>query len=69
MMEEILFNIPNISCQHCVMRIKQQLSQIEGVDEIEASVETQEVRVWFEAPATESQLLEALEEINYPALK
>ena len=68
MMEEILFNIPNISCQHCVMRIKQRLNEVEGVDNVEASAETREVTVWFEEPASEKQLLEALEEINYPAV-
>ncbi len=68
-MEEVRFNVPNISCMHCTMRIKQHLSQIEGVDEVEASVEERDVLVRFEQPATESQLLEALEEINYPAVK
>ena len=67
-MEEILFNIPNISCQHCVMRIKQRLNEVEGVDNVEASAETREVTVWFEEPASEKELLEALEEINYPAV-
>ena len=67
-MEEVRFYIPNISCQHCVMRIKQRLNEVEGVDNVEASSETREVTVWFEEPASEKQLLEALEEINYPAV-
>ena len=67
-MEEVRFYIPNISCQHCVMRIKQRKNEVEGVDNVEASAETREVTVWFEEPASEKQLLEALEEINYPAV-
>jgi len=67
-MEEVRFYIPNISCQHCVMRIKQRLNEVEGVDNVEASAETREVTVWFEEPASEKELLEALEEINYPAV-
>ena len=67
-MEEVRFYIPNISCQHCVMRIKQRLNEVEGVDNVEASSETREVTVWFEEPASEKELLEALEEINYPAV-
>ncbi len=67
-MEEVRFYIPNISCQHCVMRIKQRLNEVEGVDNVEASAETREVTVWFDEPASEKQLLEALEEINYPAV-
>ena len=67
-MEEVRFYIPNISCQHCVMRIKQRLNEVEGVDNVEASAETREVTVWFEEPASEKELLEALEEINYTAV-
>lgn len=43
-----------------------ELSEIEGVSEVVADVHTQLVDITFEAPATEQQLIDTLEAINYP---
>jgi len=59
--------IPNIHCMHCVMRIKNRLNEIEGVENVEANAQTREVEVEFSSPATEEAILQALAEINYPA--
>ncbi len=59
--------IPNISCMHCVMHIKNRLYEIEGVESVEGNVQTREVKVEFSNPATEEVILQALAEINYPA--
>ena len=32
-MEKNIFNIPNISCGHCVAAIKDELNEMEGVSE------------------------------------
>ena len=39
-MESKIFSIPNISCDHCVMSIKRELSEIEGVSKVEGSADT-----------------------------
>ena len=59
--------IPNISCMHCVMHIKNRLNEIEGVESVEGNVQTREVKVEFSNPVTEEVILQALAEINYPA--
>ncbi|MEL7645360.1 MAG: heavy-metal-associated domain-containing protein [Anaerolineaceae bacterium] len=59
--------IPNINCMHCGMHIKNRLNEIEGVESVEANIQSREVEVEFASPATEEIILQALAEINYPA--
>ncbi|MGA8179490.1 MAG: heavy-metal-associated domain-containing protein [Desulfobacterales bacterium] len=61
------FSIPNISCGHCVMAIKNELSDLHGVATVEGDPGDKSVTVEFEAPATLEQIKEKLKEINYPA--
>ena len=68
-MENVSYYIPNIHCGHCTMAIKQRLSQIPGVEEVDASVDSREVIVEYESPATEEAIIAALIEINYPPAK
>lgn len=65
-MNSISYLIPNISCGHCTHKIIARLSQISGVEEVQASVDTKIVEVDFTDPATPDQILAALMEINYP---
>ena len=62
-----VFSIPNISCGHCVMSIKRELSEIEGVSNVEGDVDTKKITVEWDAPATLERLKSTLNEINYPA--
>ncbi len=66
-MKSKTFNIPNISCGHCVMSIKTELSEIDGVLTVEGDPDTKTVSVEWDAPATEATIIETLKEINYPA--
>jgi copper chaperone CopZ len=66
-MEKKTFSIPNISCGHCVMSIKNELSELEGVTSVEGNPETKSIDVEWDAPITEEKLMETLKEINYPA--
>ncbi|MFZ3069923.1 MAG: heavy-metal-associated domain-containing protein [Anaerolineaceae bacterium] len=61
--------IPNISCAHCVLHIKERLNEIEGVEKVEGDPATKEVVVDFFEPATDEIITAALEEIDYPPRK
>ena len=65
-MTTVTYDVPNISCWHCVHIIKMELSELDGVAKVEASESDQRVVVDFEPPATEDQLVAVLKEINYP---
>jgi copper chaperone len=65
-MEKHTFSIPNISCGHCVMAIKNELSELEGVKSVEANLETKTIRVEWEKPATLKDIRQTLKDIGYP---
>ena len=66
-MERETLSIPNISCGHCVMSIKNELSEMEGVKSVDGNPETKSIDVEWESPASLEKIKETLKEINYPA--
>ncbi len=65
-MSTITFQIPNISCGHCVNTIQNELSNLEGVKKVTASLENKSVLIEFGEPTTPEILKEVLADINYP---
>jgi len=66
-MEKKTFSVPNISCGHCVMAIKNELSELDGIKMVEGNPEAKSIDVEWDAPSTEDKIKETLKEINYPA--
>ncbi|MFO7962865.1 MAG: heavy-metal-associated domain-containing protein [Desulfobacterales bacterium] len=66
-MEKETLNVPNISCSHCVNTIKNELSEIDGVKQVEGDAEKKSVTVEWDSPATLDKIKSVLAEINYPA--
>lgn len=66
-MEETVLTIPNISCGHCVMAVKNEVADLAGVLSVEGDVEKKQVTVKWEAPATLEKIKGVLKEIHYPA--
>jgi len=66
-MEKHTFNIPNITCGHCVMTIKNELSELAGVNQVDGNPGDKTISVEWEAPATMETIKTTLTEINYPA--
>ena len=67
-MESKTFSVPNISCEHCVMTIKRELSELAGVTSVDDDAEGKTVSVAWDAPASEDDIKALLAEINYPAV-
>jgi copper chaperone len=68
-MKTVTYQIPNISCGHCVHTIKSELTELEGVQTVDADPVSKTATVVFDAPASEEQLKALLKEINYPAVE
>jgi copper chaperone CopZ len=66
-MTKLIFTIPNISCNHCVMTIKNQLRELEGVVSVEGDAESKSITVEWEGPCTLEKIKDTLKQINYPA--
>lgn len=60
------FRVPNISCGHCVMTIKNEVGELTGVSRVDADKDTRMVTVEWSEPATWEQIKGLLIEINYP---
>jgi copper ion binding protein len=65
-MTTVTYKIPNISCQHCVHTIQSEVSEMEGVSNVNANLGTKSVEITFELPATETDIKNLLAEIDYP---
>ena len=65
-MESKTFHVPNISCNHCVMTIKRELSELEGVKRVDGDAESKMVTIEWQPPVTWAEIESRLTEINYP---
>ena len=66
-MSKETFSIPNISCGHCTASIKNELSEMSGIQSVSGDPNKKTVTVEWEAPASREKILATLKEINYPA--
>lgn len=64
-MEKKTFTVPNIGCDGCVRTIKVELEDINGVQSVDGVVDTKEVTVAWDDPATWDAIKAALVEIDY----
>ena len=63
------FQVPNITCHHCVMTIKRELGELDGDIGVTGDAETKTVTVEWDGPATWDDIKALLAEINYPPVE
>jgi copper chaperone len=64
-MIELTFEVPGVSCNHCVNAITQE-TRTAGVNDVEVDLDSKRVYVAFDpAKVTEQQVKEAIEEAGY----
>lgn len=68
-MTTVTYSVPNISCGHCTHTIQMELSDLDGVSNVEADMETKLVTITFDNPASEQAIKDTLDAINYPAVE
>ncbi len=68
-MKDIVFHIPNIHCMHCAHTIKMELGEFPGVNQVDVDIESKNVRISYETPATAEGIENLLADINYPVQK
>ena len=61
------FNVPSINCGHCTHTIEMELEELAGVTSVKAEVESKQVTVSWEAPASWEKIEALLVEIDFPA--
>lgn len=65
-MQSKTFVVPNISCNHCTHTIEMEVGDLAGVESVEASLDSKQVTVSWDEPASWEQIESLLREINYP---
>ncbi len=66
-MSEKTVHIPNISCGHCVMAVKNEAGEIPGVTKVEGDPDSKNVTFTWDEPATWEQIAAAIKDAGYPA--
>lgn len=64
-MENLTFKVPQMNCSHCVSKITSFLQEVQGVEEIECLLNSKEVKVSFQSPATKEQIIETIEDCGF----
>ncbi len=65
-MTTVTYSVPAISCMHCTHTIEMEVGELQGVKSVKAEVDTKNVTITFDAPATEDQIKALMAEIEYP---
>lgn len=66
MSETVTYTVPAIHCEHCAMSIREEVSEVEGVDDVAVDLETKIVSV-SGIDLNDAALRAAIEEAGYQA--
>jgi copper chaperone len=65
-MTTVTYSVPAIHCMHCTHTIELEVGELEGVKSVKADMNTKNVTVTFDVPASEERIKALLTEIEYP---
>ena len=66
MSETITYTVPTIHCAHCVMSVREEVSEVEGVEDVDVDLETKLVTVRGDG-LDDATLRAAIREAGYEA--
>ena len=65
-MTTVTYSVPAIHCMHCTHTIEMEVGELEGVKSVKADMNTKDVVITFDMPASEEKIKALLTEIEYP---
>jgi copper chaperone len=65
-MNTVTYSVPAINCMHCTHTIETEVGELQGVKSVKADVNSKDVVIAFEPPASEEKIKALLAEIEYP---
>ncbi len=63
------YQVMGMTCGHCEMSIREEVSQIAGVEDIQVSAQTGKLAVTGSDAVDDAQVLAAVEEAGYSAVR
>ena len=64
-MSEQTYRVPDVSCQHCVRAITEELTKIAGVRHVDVDLQSKLVRVEHDGSVSDDQVREGIAEAGY----
>ena len=65
-MEQVILNVPDISCNHCKMSIEGAVNQLSGIESAEVDIEGRTVAVAYDSASQSLEtIVTAIEEQGY----
>lgn len=69
MMTKNEFQVTGMTCGHCEMSVREEVSEIPGVEDIQVSAQTGKLLVTGSASVDDAQILAAVAEAGYSAVR
>lgn len=66
-MKTVKLSVDGMHCDGCVSRVKSALDELQGVTEVEVSLDRNEARVTADDSASEDSFVKAVEDAGYSA--
>ena len=66
MTEPLVYSVPAVHCEHCVMSIREEVSEVEGVEDIDVDLDTKVVTIRGR-DLDDAAVRAAIEEAGYEA--
>lgn len=63
------FHVSGMTCGHCEMSVREEVSEVPGIEQVEVSHETGALVVTSEQPVDDSAVLAAVTEAGYSAAR
>jgi copper chaperone len=66
-MTDVKLNVPDVSCDHCVMTVTNAMKALPGVEDVQVHLEDKKVDVRYDqTKLDEQQIRAALDQAGYP---
>lgn len=69
MMTTSEYQVTGMTCGHCEMSVREEVSELSGVTDIQVSAQTGRLVVTSEEPLDDAKVLTAVEKAGYSAVK
>ncbi|MFS0894543.1 heavy-metal-associated domain-containing protein [Microbacterium sp. 179-I 3D3 NHS] len=63
------YQVTGMTCGHCEMSVREEVGRVDGVEDIEVSAQTGRLSVTAAADIDDAQILAAVEEAGYSAVR
>lgn len=63
------YQVTGMTCSHCEMSVREEVSQIVGVSDIEVSAQSGKLVVTTSAPVSDGDVFAAVDEAGYSAVR